>query len=375
MLRKLILCCLLLSGEFAFAEYAKTPKEAIMKGVINGHIGAFFQQSSNQDPTYGDLNMDISYSTQRFMGYKIGAQAWLVPKLYQGKSGDFDNAQELFVFSQLYADFYNQYQKFGMTLGRYNIDEEWITHDTEGLSIRYDKIDNISLSFVWALRNAYVTNYYLSGFRKMFTWWGSLLFRADIQIPNTPIKVAPYLYIAPGVFISPGIKVDLHLPLKSGVYFNSKIQLLSYVADKSYYKDNSGSSGLVWAEGSVGWNKLETGVGLVSVGGNAGANRIDAFGQHTPFERAVGMFWANAVSIYGYGSAKIFQYADLYGAIRGTFINGKNILNWDARINFKPQKDIDLGIGMIGMFNHTDALDYFGGKDYLLFRGFIQYNF
>ncbi|PAF48955.1 hypothetical protein BKH41_04830 [Helicobacter sp. 12S02232-10] len=373
MLRKLVLCCL--CGGVVFAAGTRTPQEAFMKGVVNGHIGFFFQQSTKQDPTYGDLNMDLSYNTQRFMGYKFGAKAWLVPKIYEAKQGDFNKAQEIFVFSNIYGDFYNEYEKFRLTLGRYNIDEEWMTHDTEGISVSYDKFENISLSFVWALRNAWVTNYYLSNFRKMFNWSGALLFRGDIQIPNAPVKIKPYLYMAPGFFISPGIKIELHLPLKSGVYFDSHIHLLSYVANKQHYGTSS-SSGLVWAEGLVGWNGLESGIGIVSVGGGAGANRIDAFGQHTRFERTVGMFYGDAVTAYGFASGDMGRYFSLYGAVRGTFINGKNILNWDAKINFKPQKGVELGLGILGMFNQTDATGYFGGtKDYIMGRGFVQYSF
>ncbi|PAF46810.1 hypothetical protein BKH46_06235 [Helicobacter sp. 12S02634-8] len=346
-----------------------------MKGVINGHIGAFFQQATKQDPTYGDLNMALSYGSARFMGYKIGAKAWLVPKIYEGTQGDFKRAQELFVFSHLYADFYNEYEKFQMTLGRYRIDEEWITHDSEGLSVSYNKLDNISLSFVWALRNAWVTNYYLSDFRKMFYGAGALLFRADIQIPNAPVKIKPYLYLAPGVFVSPGIKVELHLPLKSGLYFDSHIHLLSYVADSKYY-GNSSSSGVVWAEGLLGWEGIEGGLGIVSVGGGEGANRIDAFGQHTRFERTVGMFYGDAVTAYGFASLELSQYFSMYGAFRGTFINNQNILNWEARINFSPQKGVEIGFGLLGMSNPTTARGYFSGtSQYLMGRGFVQYSF
>lgn len=374
MLRKLVLCCLLCGG-VALAADARNPQEALMKGIINGHIGAFFQQSSKEDPTYGDLNMSLSYQTERYMGYKLGAEAWLVPRLYQGKGGDFDRAQDIFVFTKLYGDFYNKYEKFRMTLGRYEINEQWITHNTEGLSVSYDKLDNISLRFVWAFRNAYVENYFLSGFRKMYDWAGAILLQGDIQIPNAPVKIKPYLYFAPGVFVSPGIDVDLHLPLKSGIYFDSHIYLLSYVADKKYY-GSSGSSGLVWVEGLVGVGNMQGGLGLMTVGGGQGANRIDAFGQHTPFERTAGMFYGNSTTIYGFAKADITSYANVYGALRGTFINGKSVLNWEAKINFIPQKGIELGLGILGMSNQTDAVGYFHGtKNYIMGRGFVQYKF
>ncbi|MDO7253787.1 outer membrane family protein [Helicobacter cappadocius] len=375
MLRKLVLCCLSIYGGIVFADNIKSPQDALMKGVINGHIGAFFQQSTKQDPTYGDLNMSLAYQSQRFMGYKVGAEAWLVPRLYQGKTGDFDRAQDLFVFTKLYGDFYNQYEKFKMTLGRYEINEQWITHNTEGLSLSYDKLDNISLKFVWAFRNAYVENYYLSGFRKMYGWAGAILFQGDIQIPNAPVKIKPYLYFAPGVFISPGIDVDLHLPLKSGIYFDSHIYLLSYVADKKYY-GASGSSGLVWLEGLVGLGNMQGGLGLSTVGGGQGANRIDAFGQHTPFERATGMFYGNSTTIYGFASADITNYAKIYGALRGSFINGKSVFNWEAKVNFTPIKGVELGISILGMANQTDAIGYFNDtKNYIMGRGFVQYKF
>lgn len=354
---------------------SRTPEEALKNGIVSGHIGAFFQQASQNDSTYGDLNAFLAYESQRFLGYKVGASAWLVPKIYEGKKGDFDRAQDYFVISNLYVNFYNRYEKFGFSLGRYEIDEEWITHQNEALSVSYDKFDNISLSFVWALRNSYTSNYYLSGFRKMFYWGGAVLLRGEIQIPKISMKLVPYLYAAPGFFISPGVKFILHFPLKSGIYIDGSLHLLSYAASNQYYGQSS-SSGLIWFESLLGWNMFEVGVGLVSVGGGQGANRIDSFGQHSRFERTTGMFYGDAITPYGFASVKFSKDISLYGSIRDTFIGSNTILNWELNTKFKIQKSIEFGIGFLGIFDRTQAISYFNDtKSYIMARGFIQYNF
>lgn len=354
---------------------SKTPEEALKNGNISGHIGAFFQQASQNDPTYGDLNAFLTYESQKFLGYRVGVSAWLVPKIYEGRQGDFDRAQDYFVISSLYINFYNQYEKFGFSLGRYGINEEWITHQNEALSVIYNKLSNISLSFAWVLRNAYTSNYYLSGFRRLFYGGGALLFRSEIQIPSVSIKLVPYLYAAPGVFISPGVKFTLHLPLKSGIYIDGNIHLLSYVASSQYYGQSS-SSGLIWLEGLMGWSIFEIGTGLVSVGGGQGANRIDAFGQHSEFERTAGMFYGNAITPYGFISINFSKYILLNGKIRETFIDSKTILNWELNTKFKIQKNIEFGLGFLGMFNSTQATGYFNDtKNYIMVRGFVQYKF
>ncbi|MCE3037949.1 outer membrane family protein [Helicobacter anatolicus] len=376
-IKKIVVLILLFFAKLsAEIESARTIEEAFKGGKIGGHVGLFAQQSLNKEPGFLDINSSFAYSTLRYKGYKIGTEFWLNAKLFEAKPGDFSRNKDIFVITNLYADFYNQYEKFGIRAGRYQIDEEWITHNAEGFSVDYDGIENVSLNFSWVFRNAYTENYYTSGFRRMYRVIGAMLLRGSIQLPQFPISITPYMYFAPGVFFSPAVKANMNLPLPKDVFLKSNMHFLTYVQDKGYYGSDAGTGVLFMLDTSASWYGIEGGVGF-SITSEKGASLIDAFGQHTAFERPVGMFYGGAITAYSFLKYSL-PYLDVYGAIRETFLENKNIFNWEVRISGTPLKNIsglELGFSAIGLDNPTSAVDYFGGSEYILFRGYVQYKF
>ncbi len=365
--------------------YARTIEQAFKEGYVNGHAGFYAQQASHKDPTFVDLNMSASYETLRFKGYKIGIEAWLNAQIFQANANDFFHNKDIFILSNIYGDFYNPYEKFGIRVGRYKIDEEWITHNTEGFSVDYDGLENISLHFSWAFRNAYVEKYFACDFNgcdqfgdrinRAYNVVGALYLRSTFNIPVFPVKITPYFYIAPGIFFTTALKADMDLPI-GAIDLRANTQLISYVQSRGYYGNEAGNGFLFLLDSSIYWEGLEGGIGM-SATDSHGASMIDAFGQHSVFERPVGMYWGGATTVYGYMKYKM-NYLELLGAIRNTFINGKNVFNWELKASGKPVfnlQGLELGLGLIGMDNTSDAIDYFGGKQYLLIRGFVQFKF
>ena len=366
--------------------YARTIEQAFKNGYINGHIGTYAQQSSHKDPTFIDLNFSISYETLRWKGYKIGVEGWLNAKVFEVYPHDFAHNKDIFILPKIYADFYNSYERFGIRVGRYGINEEWITHNTEGFSVDYDGLQYTSLHFSWAFRNAYVENYYSCGFggcdnfgdrvARKYRVIGALYLRGSFDIPQFPVKLTPYFYTAPGIFFTTALKASMDLPVPYDIFVKSNVHLISYIQDKGYYGPNAGAGFAFLMDGSVYWNGLEGGVGF-SATDSHGASMIDAFGQQTPFERPVGMFWGGATTIYGFVKYHM-NYLDLSAGIRNTFINSKNVFNWELKASGTPIynfKGLQLGLSVIGMNNSSEAIDYFGGKNYILVRGFVQYKF
>lgn len=367
------LCCV---NIYAEVTSARTIEEAFKGGKIGGHIGLFTQQSVNAEPAFLDINSSFGYSTLRYKGYKIGTEFWLNGKFFEVRPGDFAKDKKIFVLTNIYADFYNQYERFGIRVGRYHINEEWITHNAEGMSVDYDGIENISLNFSWVFRNAYTENYYTSDFRRMYRVVGAMLMRASVQLPQFPISITPYMYFAPGVFFSPAVKASMNLPLPRDVFLKSNLHFLTYVQSRGWYGPDAGTGVLFDLNSSASWYGLEGGLGF-SATSDKGASMIDAFGQHSAFERPVGMYYGGATTIYSFLKYSL-PYLDIYGAIRETFLNKKNVFNWEFKVSGTPLRNIsglELGFSMIGMDNTTDAVDYFGGKKYILFRGFVQYKF
>lgn len=365
--------------------YARTFREAFSKGEVHGHGGFFAQHASNLEPSFTDFNLSLAYDTRRWKGYKVGVEAWLNALIFQAVPDSFRRNKDVFILTNLYLDFYNQYEKFWLRLGRYKINEEWITHNTQGFSLDYEGVDFWSLNFTWSLGNAYVENYFACGFggcdsfkdrlSRTYNVIGAFYLKSAFTLPNFPLKITPYIYSAPGIFFTTALKLDLDLPFRSVKFLNS-MQTISYVGSRLHYGEDAGSGFLFMLDSSVLYRGLRGGIG-VSATNSSGANLIDAFGQNTPFERPVGMFYGNSNTIYGYIQYSM-QYVNVSAGIRNSFMKVGNVFHWELKTVTRPVfklKGLEFGLALIGLNNTSEALDYFGGKRYFLVRGFVQYRF
>lgn len=378
--------------------------DGFKRGLIYGHAGLLFQQSIGANPysTYGDINLSLGYETRRFMGYKFGAEMWIVPKLYEANAGDFTRSQTYFEVPQIYADFYNEYERFGGIIGRFKTDEEWITNYTEGLSASYDRVRNLSLNFTWALRNAFFTNYFAQNYQVFGDYQsgkvgsfsgGAFNLRADFAIPQAALVLSPYLYMVPDFFVAPGLKTKLDLPINQKLFFRALIHLTSYVGVGKQASSTSGGGGVIWGEAQIDWGRfvatgqdwqsfLTAGVGIINTP-NRGAIYIDSFGQNTPFERADGIFYYNSTTPYAFASVNLWRYVSLYGAFRTSIISSnETVLNWEARVDFRPIKSVLLGASAVGVNSSVNVRNNrvmptrFGPSgSYTIFRGYVEYSF
>ncbi|RDU55442.1 outer membrane family protein [Helicobacter sp. MIT 01-3238] len=379
--------------------------DGFKRGLIYGHAGLLFQQSIGANPysTYGDINLSLGYETRRFMGYKFGAEMWIVPKLYEANGGDFTRSQTYFEVPQIYADFYNEYERFGGIIGRFKTDEEWITNYTEGLSASYDRVRNLSLNFTWALRNAFFTNYFAQNYQVFGDYQsgkvgsfsgGAFNLRADFAIPQAALVLSPYLYMVPDFFVAPGLKTKLDLPINQKLFFRALIHLASYVGvGKQASSTSGGGGGVIWGEAQIDWGRfvaagqdwqsfLTAGVGIINTP-NRGAIYIDSFGQNTPFERADGIFYYNSTTPYAFASVNLWRYVSLYGAFRTSIISSsETVLNWEARVDFRPIKSVLLGASAVGVNSSVNVRNNrvmptrFGPSgSYTIFRGYVEYSF
>lgn len=378
--------------------------DGFKRGLIYGHAGLLFQQSIGANPysTYGDINLSLGYETRRFMGYKFGAEMWIVPKLYEANAGDFTRSQTYFEVPQIYADFYNEYERFGGIIGRFKTDEEWITNYTEGLSASYDRVRNLSLNFTWALRNAFFTNYFAQNYQVFGDYQsgkvgsfsgGAFNLRADFAIPQAALVLSPYLYMVPDFFVAPGLKTKLDLPINQKLFFRALIHLASYVGVGKQASSTSGGGGVIWGEAQIDWGRfvaagqdwqsfLTAGVGIINTP-NRGAIYIDSFGQNTPFERADGIFYYNSTTPYAFASINLWRYVSLYGAFRTSIISSnETVLNWEARVDFRPIKSVLLGASAVGVNSSVNVRNNrvmptrFGPSgSYTIFRGYVEYSF
>lgn len=352
----------------------------LLSGRPSGHMGVYYQGMTGGAPTFADVNVSLGYETQRFRGIALGGSMWAATKLYQSRGGAFSQVKDNFVLTELYANFNNP-NRLNISLGRFKTDSEWIKYYTQGLSVSYDDIENLQINFIWANKNAYVTNYRMDNFQNPFGGIGAMYLGATFTLADSPLQITPYIYAAPNDFTSYGAKVIVAVPVKSFTLYG-KMHFLGFSSKNNRVIDASstdGDSGFVWIEGGAKWNGLNAGGGVISVDKN-GARGIDSFGQSSYFERREGLFYNNATTLYGFLEYDLKQYIQLDSAIRHTSISGKSIFNWEVGLVSQPQANIKLGVKIIGMINKADftlddSIFAADGKNYLLTRLYGQVSF
>lgn len=353
----------------------------LLTGRPFGHMGMYYQGMTGGAPSFVDANVSLGYESQRYAGVAVGGSMWAATKLFQYKGGDFAKViQDPFVLTELYASFINPH-RISMYAGRFKTDSEWIKYYTQGAQVVYEDVENLKVDFIWAWKNAYVTNYRMDNFSNPFGGIGALYLGATLTLPESPLEITPYIYGAPGDFTSVGAKVLVAIPVQEAVLYG-KMHFLSFVSNNDRMIDSSvtaGDGGFVWLEGGAKWNGLNAGGGVISVAKN-GARGIDSFGQSSYFERREGLFYNNATTLYGFLEYDIRQYMQLDSAIRHTAIGSKSIFNWEVGVVSEPQKGIKIGAKVIGMINNADfTLDNSifanDGRNYLLTRVFGQVSF
>nr|WP_317405192.1 Opr family porin [uncultured Helicobacter sp.] len=377
---KRILAVLLCMCGIYEAANANNIAQLLLTGRPSGHMGIYYQGMTGGAPSFADANVSLAYQTQRFQGVALGGSMWAATKLYQAHGGDFSQVKDNFVLTELYASFVNP-NRLSVYAGRFQTDSEWIKHYTQGVSATYEDIENLKLDFIWAYKNAYVTNYRMDNFTNPFGSVGALYLGATITLPESPLQITPYIYAAPNDFTAFGAKVLVAVPVNTALLYG-KMHFLSFSARNDKIIDHSstkGDGGFVWLEGGAKWLGMNIGGGVLSVAEN-GARGIDSFGQSSYFERREGLFYNNATSLYGFLEYDLRQYVQLDAAIRHTSIGRKNIFNWEVGLVSEPQHNIKLGAKIIGMINNADfTLDNSifanDGKNYLLTRVFAQVSF
>ena len=372
----ILACAFVLSGIANANDLARW----LLTGTPSGHMGLYYQGMTGHAPTFVDANVSLAYQTQRLRGLGLGTSMWAATKLYQAKAGDFSQVKENFVFTEFNASFVNP-NRISMYVGRFKTDSEWIKYYTQGAAVSYEDVENLQVNFIWAWKNAYVTNYRVQDFSNPFGSIGAMYLSAALTLPDSPLQITPYIYMAPNDFTAFALKVLVAVPVSSAILYG-KMHFLSFTArnDKVIdYSQTRGDGGFVWLEGGAKWSGLSAGGGVISVAKN-GARGIDSFGQSSYFERREGLFYNNATTLYGFVEYDLKQYVQLDGAIRHTSIDSKNIFNWEVGLTSEPVTNIKIGTKLIGMINNAsftldDSIFANDGKNYLLVRLFGQVSF
>ena len=182
----ILACAFALSGIANANDLARW----LLTGTPSGHMGLYYQGMTGGAPSFVDANVSLGYETRRLRGIGLGTSMWAATKLFQSKSGDFSQVKENFVFTEFNANFVNP-NRISMYVGRFKTDSEWIKYYTQGAAVSYEDIENLQVNFIWAWKNAYVTNYRMQDFFNPFGNIGAMYLSAALTLPDSPLQITP----------------------------------------------------------------------------------------------------------------------------------------------------------------------------------------
>lgn len=364
----------------------------------------FYQQAFGDDLTIFDGTLLGYYATDRFYGFKAAAGMLLSAPFYVGKNGtheDYEDAKQIFLFNTLYADYLDENLGLHVIGGRYKGKQEWISYYTQGFGITYTKIPHTELNFTASYGSALVLNEFVTNFRTdLNNSLGSYFLSGKIHLPHH-VEIEPYVYVT-GFFTAFGAKAMVGYEISRDLMMETKLQILGY--SKRYASSfpvgtnhkfelaalaglsNQNLSAIAWLEQEVKYDDfLEGKLGIIGVT-SSGAELIDYMGQQTPFEYNVGMFFGSAFSVYGSAGFELNPDLEIEAAIRGSFLPSGNIFSFEL----KGEGSIDIwrnkgsygsigssvkaryGISVIGVYNNSIAVNFYGGNSYTLIRGYFR---
>ena len=353
----------------------------LLMGKPRGHFSIYYQDMTDKRSNFADVNVSVGYdSPVSTSGISFGGSFWLAARMYEHQRGDFDSSKKDFIWTEGYVRYDNN-ERLRLEAGRFYANTEWIRYYNQGARLDFMLAPNLILNVMWVNKNAYVTNYRMSEYRNPFDTSGVFYGAIRLGVPEAPMQIMPYVYAAPNYFTAFGIKINLEKDLIGDSAFYTNVHLLSYIGKNQVIEQSrtDGDIGFVWLEGGIKWAGVKLGGGLIIIS-EKGTSGIDAFGQSTYFERREGLFYADANTFYGVLEYTFTNHIVLESAIRYTSIDVKQIFNWEANARFAAAPGVWVGGGLIGMLNNANITldDYIfasDGRNYLLGRVFMQYNF
>ncbi|WP_233707731.1 outer membrane family protein [Helicobacter aurati] len=376
----------------------------------------FYQQAFGDELTILDGTFLGYYETGRLKGLKAGIGFVLAAPILtiQNASHErYEDAKQIFLLDSAYIDYIDNRYGIHFTAGRYRSNAEWNTFNSQGFAITYDGIKYTSLHATASYGSAMVSNEYVTPFRSELSSFGTYLLHAKIKLPHH-IYLEPYAYVT-GFFSAFGVKTQVGYHVTRDLEMKTKLHIVAY---NKYYKaphtyvigntapshnfesaadasSNAGTardlSAIAWAEQEMIWNQfLKVKFGLIGVS-TSGAELIDYYGHKAPFKYNVGMFWGGAITPYAAMSIGMKHLFKVEAGVRGTFSEFGNIFSFEAKGEYefslwKHYVRGKIGLSFVGVYNNTaypsptstnplntiPAVNFYGGNNYTLIRGFIR---
>ena len=293
---------LLVTTTSVFAE-SDSIKEAIANGMASGDVTAFFKNEDTKDEDAGYINgsLGLSYQTDSVYGVnaKVGFRA--NHKFSEKEDGDYE---EEFANKSLLTEAYLQYRDVGLkaTVGRQNIDLEWLGDFNEAITFQTSKlIDSTTITLGYVDRQAASEEDESTDFEEL-TEDGAYVLDFNYEIEEDESEINAYYYNVPDVVDFYGIKAKGEL----GMFEFTAHYAASSVDSKIGEEDGD----ILNLEFETEISNYEFAVGYIRTDKKGGIGLMDTYGDNIDPTEEIGdsIYAADSKTIYALAE---YSYGDL----------------------------------------------------------------
>lgn len=294
------------------AYAANSVDEAFKNGKVSGDISVHHQAwdngNGNADSGFTAGTFGLNYSTDSFNGFTVNAGLRAAHKFGEEENdnfkGDFEENSTMNVANISYAN-----DMVSVTIGRQEIDLEWLGDFNEAVVVATSAIPNTTLVAGYTTRQAAVGNDELKKFADV-TKDGAYVVDAKYEgISNVVLN--PYYYSAKDVADFYGIKADFDTDM---------FGLTGHYATSSEKVAGKEDGSIMHVEARTAFAGLELAAGYVDTDKDAGTGSINAFGDNIDPTEELGdyVYAANTSTMYvtagyevaGIGLSALYASAD-----------------------------------------------------------------
>jgi len=294
------------------AYAANSVDEAFKNGTVSGDVSVHHQSwdngTGNKDSGFTAGTFGLNYSTADFNGFTVNAGFRAAHKFGEEENdnfkGDFESNSTMNVANISYAN-----DLVSVTVGRQEIDLEWLGDFNEAVVLATTAIPNTTLVAGYTTRQAAVGNDELKKFADV-TKDGAYVVDAKYEgIEN--VMLNPYFYSAKDVADFYGLKAE---------YNNDVFGVTGHYATSSEKAANAKDGSIAHAEARTAFAGLELAAGYITTDKDAGVASISAFGDNIDPTEELGdyvyaantdtMYVSAAYEVAGIGLSALYANAD-----------------------------------------------------------------
>lgn len=287
----LVTYLLLITSTSLFAE-SDSIKEAISNGMASGDVSIFYKNDNGKEEDEGFTNASLGLSYQTDSVYGINAKAGFRANHKLSEIEDGNYADE-FENKALLTEAFFQYRDIGtkITVGRQNIDLEWLGSFNEAITAQTNQIiDDTTISLAYVNRQAESEEDESTDFEKP-SEDGAFVLDFNYEIEEDESEINAYYYSIPDLVDFYGIKAKGELGM---------FEITAHYAQSNVDQSTDTDGSILNLEFEIETSNYEFAVGYIKTDKDGGIGLMDTYGDNIDPTEEIGdsVYTADSQTIY-----------------------------------------------------------------------------